>query len=102
MNRSLALWPFVAFSRLTRAVVGDLTWKPPGWIIAITRRPLLSGGLLFAILLSLGGGWRLWSYYAHLPTPPTIGWIITMDDFPQPDVQFNAQNVTLSFSSSVA
>jgi uncharacterized protein YfaS (alpha-2-macroglobulin family) len=102
MNRSLALWPFVQLTRFTRAVVGDVTWKPPGWLQAIARRPWLWGGLLVIIALLGGGAWRAWNYYAHLPKPPTVGWIVALGDFPAPDTTFQEQDLTLSFASSVA
>ncbi|MEJ0001426.1 MAG: alpha-2-macroglobulin [Verrucomicrobiota bacterium] len=102
MNRSLAVWPLVQFHRISRAVVGDLTWKPPGWISAMARRLWLWGGLLLVLALLAGGGWRLWDWYAHLPKPPTVGWTIAQGEAPAPDTQFHAQEVTLSFDASVA
>ena len=74
MYRSFALWPFVQFSRVTRAVVGDLSWKPPGWVGAASRRPFLWGGLLLALVISAAVAWRVWDYYAHLPKPPMTTW----------------------------
>jgi len=102
MNRSLAVWPFSQFSRLSRAVLGDLTWKPPGWMQTLARRPLRWGGLLLLLALLAGGGGRIWSDYAHLPKPPTVGWIVALGDFPQPGTEFQEQELTLSFASSVA
>jgi uncharacterized protein YfaS (alpha-2-macroglobulin family) len=102
MNRSLALWPFVQFSRLTRALVGDVTWKPPGWMAAIARRPLLWGGLLLVLALLAASGWRLWYWYTHQPKPITVDWIISITDLPEPGNDFQARTLSLNFDSSVA
>ncbi len=102
MIRSLALWPLVQLSRLMRTVVGDLTWKPPGWMASLARKPLLWGGMFSVLVLLAVCGWRGWLWYSHLPKPPTVGWIITMGDFPEPATEFQEQDVTLAFDSSVA
>ena len=106
MTRSLVFWPFVQLSRLARAVVGDLTWKPPGWMKALgsslPRRPFLWGGVVLAWLVLCVEGTRLWVWYTHLPKPPTVGWIITLGDFPEPSTEFQEQDLTLAFDSSVA
>ena len=92
MYRSLTFWPFVQFTRLTRVVVGDLTWKPPGWGAAVARRPFLWGSLICALIILAVASWRVWSYYAHLPKPPTVSWYVTPD---------GPQNATMVFDSSV-
>jgi hypothetical protein len=102
MNRSLLVWPFLQLFHVFRAVVGDLTWKPPGWLTGIARRPLLWGGLLLVLVLLAGSGWRAWYWYSHLPKPLTVSWIINMGDFPDPGTEFQEQDVTLSFDASVA
>jgi uncharacterized protein YfaS (alpha-2-macroglobulin family) len=102
MYRSLALWPLVRFLRVTRAVVGDISWKPPGWVVALTRRPFLSGGLLLAVVAAAIIAWRVGDYLAHLPKPPTIGWIISLGDFPDPGTEFQEQDLSLGFAASVA
>lgn len=108
MNRifGFVAWPFLQFTRLTRAVVGDITWRPPGWAgavkVGVGRRPIFSGAaLLGLIVLLVGGGW-VWNWYAHLPKPVTVGWIVNMADAPEPGTEFQAQNLTLSFDQSVA
>ena len=68
----------------------------------MSRRPFLSGGLLLAVVVLAVFAWRAWSYYAHLPKPPTVGWIITLGDFPAPGTEFQEQDRTLAFDSSVA
>jgi uncharacterized protein YfaS (alpha-2-macroglobulin family) len=92
MYRSLALWPFVQFFRVTRAVVGDLSWKPPGWMVALSRRPFLWGGLFLALVISAVVAWRVWDYYAHLPKPPMTTWSVWPD---------GARDATVNFSGSV-
>jgi hypothetical protein len=108
MNRifGFAGWPFLHFTRLTHVVVGDITWKPPEWAGKIKtgmgRRPLLSGGFLLGLIaLLLAGDWT-WNWYAHLPKPPTVGWIVSMGDVPDPATEFMEQDLTLSFDQSVA
>ena len=93
MYRSLVFWPFVQLSRVARAVVGDLTWKPPGWVGAVSRRPFLWGGLLLVLAVLSVVSWRMWDYYAHLPKPPTVAWNVS-DDGPR--------NATVAFEGSVA
>ncbi len=102
MNRAFVLGPFSLFSRISRAVVGDITWKPPGWMGTFTRRPLIWSGLLLVLIAAAITGWRVWNYYAHLPKPPTVGWIITPGDFPDPANEFQEQDLALNFSESVA
>jgi alpha-2-macroglobulin len=108
MNRSFGFagWPLLQFVRFTRAVVGDITWRPPGWAEAIKsgigRRPILSGvSLLGLITLLAGGGW-LWNWYLHLPKPVTVGWIINMGDASEPSAEFQEQDLILAFNQSVA
>src|SRR5450631_4152987 len=104
MNRTLAWvgWPLLLFVRVARAVVGDFTWRPPGWAGALGRRPVLSGGLLLGVVALMAGGWWGWNWYSHLPKPVTVGWIINMGDAPEPGTEFEAQDLTLSFDQSVA
>ncbi|MCE0498348.1 MAG: alpha-2-macroglobulin family protein [Methylacidiphilales bacterium] len=93
-------------SRLFFAIIGDITWRPPGWALAVAngaaRRPLLSAsslaGLVFLLVV---GGWTL-NWYLHQPKPPSVGWIINMNDAPAPGDTFQEQDLTLTFSQSVA
>ncbi len=87
---------------MSRAVVGDVSWKPPGWMRGLARRPFRSGGLLLALLLLAGGGAWTWNWYAHLPKPVTISWIVQMADLPDPGTEFEPQDLTLSFDVSAA
>jgi alpha-2-macroglobulin len=104
MNRSLGFagWVFLPFVRFTRALVGEITWRPPGWVGALGQRPVLSGGILLMAIALAAGGWWGWNWYAHLPKPVTVGWIINMGDAPDPGTEFEAQDLTLSFDQSVA
>ena len=102
MNRyfGFAVWPLLQFSILTRAVVGDISWRPPGWAEGVSagvkKRPILSGFTFMVLLVVLvGGGWA-WNWYAHLPKPPTVDWAISSNP------GFYRQSVTLTFDSSVA
>jgi alpha-2-macroglobulin len=108
MNRSLAivLWPFRQLNRLVHAVIGDIAWKPPTWARAVgsvgAHRPVLSGSLLFLVLaLGLGGVWT-WHWYANLPKPPSVSWIVNLSELPEPDNDFQAQTLMLNFDRSVA
>jgi len=104
MNRTLGWvgWPLLLFVRAARVVVGDLTWRPPGWVGALGRRPVLAGGLLLGVVALVGGAWWWWNWQAHLPKPVTVAWIVKMDDAPDPGTEFEAQELTLAFDSSVA
>lgn len=103
---ALAAWPVRLLTRLTRAVVGDVTWKPPGWArwigTGFTQRPLFNLGFIL-LLASLGyGGHRAYEWYTHLPKPVTTGWITRMSEPSVPDTEFHSQSLTLSFDRSVA
>jgi alpha-2-macroglobulin len=108
MNRFLVgvAWPFRQVGRLTSAVVGDITWRPPAWAngtgAAIGKRPFWYGLALLGLLFCAGAGGWIWNWYAHQPKPPTVDWIVNMAALPDPDDQFDPQTLTLSFDSSVA
>jgi len=108
MNRLLApaVWLSQLLVRSVHAVIGDISWQPPGWVLGITsgaaRRPILST-LVVAILMALAiGGAQWWHWYSHLPQPVTTGWIVTVSDVPAPTQYFLPQNLSLSFDRSVA
>ncbi|MCE0482755.1 MAG: Ig-like domain-containing protein, partial [Methylacidiphilales bacterium] len=108
MNGSLPVFGhiFHSFIRFARTLVGEIIWRPPGWAGAVRtgaqKRPwlmlALSAGLL---VLLVGGGW-LWNWYAHLPKPPSVGWIVNLGDVPGTSVDFQPQYLTLTFDRSVA
>jgi len=104
MNRFLAFvaWPVRQFTRLTQAVIGEITWRPPLWTSIIWRRPILSGISSLSLIVLAAAGWWTWNWYAHLPKPPTVGWIINLADLPDPDTAFQEQDLTLTFDQSVA
>ena len=62
MNRyfGFAVWPVLQFSILTRAVVGDIRWRPPGWAegmrAGVKKRPVLSGFTFLVLVVLLVGG----------------------------------------------
>jgi uncharacterized repeat protein (TIGR01451 family) len=68
----------------------------------LKRRPLLSGATLLGLMALLAGGGWAWNWYAHLPKPPTVGWIVNMADLPDPGTEFQEQDLTLGFDQSVA
>ena len=108
MNRLFA--PAAWFShflvRFTRAVIGDIAWHPPKWAGAVkagvSRHRIVSvASFLGLVLLLAAGGWA-WDWYAHLPKPSTVDWGISMAASPDPDNEFQAQDLTLTFDRSVA
>ncbi len=57
---------------------------------------------MLLVLGALGyAGWLTWSWYAQLPKLPTVGWITSMSNAPDPDTQFYPQMLTASFDQSV-
>jgi uncharacterized protein YfaS (alpha-2-macroglobulin family) len=108
MNRILApvLWFFQRSVNFFQAIVGDISWRPPGWLRNIqagaARRPLGSIASAVAVLALAGAGIWTWNWYSHLPKPPTVGWIIALAETPDPGTDFEPQELTLSFDQSVA
>ena len=103
MNRLLspAIWLWQRLSRLTRALIGDVSWRPPGWAAAVGRRPGLSASaVLGLIVLLVAGGW-FWHWYANRPKPQTVDWTVLLSAQPDPDVQFQPRYLTLNFDLSV-
>jgi uncharacterized repeat protein (TIGR01451 family) len=102
MNRSLALvaWPVRLLTRFTRAVIGDISWRPPGWAAPIhsgvRRRPVLSSALILTLIALVAGGLWLWHWVANLPQPPTIDWQISSSP------GYYRNDVVLTFDRSVA
>jgi uncharacterized protein YfaS (alpha-2-macroglobulin family) len=108
MNRfsGFVVGPFRQIFRVVRAVVGEVTWRPPGWGRAVggsmARHPAW-WSVSLAILMGAGaGGWWTWSWYAHQPKPPTVEWIINKMDTPEPSNDFEEEYLTVSFDRSVA
>ncbi len=100
MNRLLfpVTWSLQRLAQVSRAVIGDVSWRPPGWSVAsgraMKKRPILTGmtaALLIALLVT--GGF-VWNWYLHLPKPTTVDWAIGT---PSPKGA-----LTLNFDRSVA
>jgi len=71
---------FTRLRQLLSILIGDFSWKPPGWLAAACRRLLgtikahqLGSAIVAAVLLLLsGGGWWGYHWYRHLPKPKTV------------------------------
>jgi uncharacterized protein YfaS (alpha-2-macroglobulin family) len=63
---------------------------------------MVSGIFFVSLIVLVAAGWWTWSWYAHLPKPPTVGWIINLADLPDPGTVFQEQDLTLTFDQSVA
>jgi uncharacterized protein YfaS (alpha-2-macroglobulin family) len=99
MNRFLALaaWPGRQYTRFIRAVIGDITWRPPGWWSAgVARRPFLSSAVALTLITLIVGGLWTWNWVVHLPKPPTVDWSISASP------GYYRQSVRLTFDRSVA
>jgi uncharacterized protein YfaS (alpha-2-macroglobulin family) len=94
------------FSRLSRALFGDVTWRPPGWATVLRagaiQHPILSLGSILALVALLAAGWWSWNWYEHQPKPRTVSWIINLADPSAPSDDFQPQNLTITFDQSVA
>ena len=65
------------FSKLSNAVFGSISWRPPGWINRVRnqwmllnqRHPrLIAPAIIFIFLLACGAAWTL-NWYQHRPKP---------------------------------
>src|ERR1700761_8400545 len=104
--RSPFTWLFQRLARFTHAVAGDLTWRPPAWAGTVrggvARRPVLSTVSLVGLIALLVAGWYGWNWYVCRPKPQMVDWSITVAPLPEPDTEFQPQNLTLTFDRSVA
>ena len=81
----------------------EAAWVGPGSRAGNGAAPdFFSGGIVLALLALVAGSFSIWNWYAHQPKPPSIGWSVRLDNAPDPDDEFQPQNLTLSFDSSVA
>ncbi len=100
------VWLVKCLARFTRAVIGDIAWHPPAWAekvkSSVGRRPKTVAGSLVGLVLLVAGGVWAWNWYTHLPKPPTVDWSVSMAALPDPDTEFVAQDLTLTFDRSVA
>ena len=103
MNRFSALvaWPVRQFTRFIHAVIGDIAWRPPGWLQGtkafVARRPWLCGTFAVTLAVCVVAAWWVANWYAHLPKP-LDGRLV--DQFDSPG--YYRQPVTLRFDRSVA
>ena len=108
MNRLLspAIWLWQRLNRLTRVLVGDISWRPPGWAAVVgggvAKRPGLSLGAIVGLIVLLVAGSWFWHWYANRPKPQTVDWTVLLAPQPDPDNQFQPRNLTLTFDASVA
>jgi uncharacterized protein YfaS (alpha-2-macroglobulin family) len=100
-------WFFQRFTLTARAIVGDISWRPPAWVTTTGReakkRPIFSGGLALLLVACIIAGLAFWNWYRHLPKPTTVDWTISV---PQPSegMGYGYQNgpLTLTFDRSAA
>src|SRR5260221_10041338 len=108
MNRIFApaAWFFQRLVHFTRAVAGDISWRPPGWAGALGRgggkRPVLSGASILGLIVLFVAGWWSWNWYVHQPKPTTVDWTVNLDPLPAPGAEFQPQSLTLTFDRSMA
>ncbi len=59
-----------------RAVCGDISWRPPGWILWIGRpfklHPVRAILALLLLIALVTGGWQGWRWFKHRPQPRTV------------------------------
>ena len=102
MNRFSALvaWPVRQFTRLIHVVIGDIAWRPPGWVRGsksfAVGRPWFCAGLAVVLAACVAGAWWVANWYAHLPTPVTVDWSINYSP------GYYRQPLRLTFNRSVA
>jgi uncharacterized protein YfaS (alpha-2-macroglobulin family) len=104
--RSAAAWISRVFNKCTNAVIGDFSWRPPGWLSVIgrgaTRHPIFSFLSILAVISVLVACWSYYKWYEHQPKPRTVSWIANLPEASAPGDQFQPQNLTITFDKSVA
>ena len=99
-------WLLQRLGRFAHTAFGDISWRPPEWVGAVKagaiRRPGLSiVSFLGFIALIVAGTWG-WHWYSNLPKPQMVDWSIAVSPLPEPNTEFQPQNLTLTFDRSVA
>jgi len=52
-------------------VFGNVSWQPPDWFRARTRRRAVAASLMLLVVAAFGG-WRAYQWYKHLPQPRRV------------------------------
>jgi alpha-2-macroglobulin len=96
------------FSRRVRSFffffLGDLSvsWRPPGWLRPMARRPFTSISLLVGLIAILISGWYACNFWKHRPVPLETNWIINAPGVSEPTDEFMAQPLIITFDRSIA
>ena len=80
---------------LSRPLVGDISWRPPGWMLWLMARPIITIGVLLLAIGAYVGNRYYRDWLAHQPKPPQINWRVTSEN-----ISANA-SLSLYFDKSV-
>ncbi|HEY2343495.1 MAG TPA: Ig-like domain-containing protein, partial [Chthoniobacteraceae bacterium] len=101
---------FDRIRHLLSLLIGDFSWKPPGWLASSSRRSLrwvqshqrLSGILALCLLVISAAGWGIRSWLRQLPKPATISVTAFPVAISQIEKEIHPSALVLEFSGAVA
>jgi uncharacterized protein YfaS (alpha-2-macroglobulin family) len=75
---------FSKLRHISSFLIGDLSWRPPGWIKSassacsnwVRSHRRASAGIALTLLATGGASWWGWNWYQHRPKPVTINVIV--------------------------
>ena len=90
--------------------IGDLSWKPPGWLRRLCGtcigwvRTHRRASAVFALLLvaTMLGGWRAWDWHQHRPKPVTVSVKVEPPIVPRLMKEMEPPPLSIVFGTSVA
>ncbi|MHA3774309.1 alpha-2-macroglobulin [Verrucomicrobiota bacterium sgz303538] len=96
--------------RLVCCIVGEFSWKPPGWLLHSYRATVrwsqlhrgFSVSIVLLLLLTTSGAWLTHRWYEKRPKPVTISVTVTPPGVTPLGKQLNPQPLEVAFGSSVA
>src|SRR6059058_5418953 len=99
-----------ALRRFAGLIVGNISWRPPGWLsrsiagwgsFGRVHPRLIASGLIAILLISCGGAWT-WKWYSHLPKPRKVSAKIVQVEVTKLEKELKFPRLVVYFSESAA